>query len=107
MLSLSEEKAAVALAALGNRTRLRLFRLLVKAGGDGLNVGELQKRLSVPASTLAHHLTALHLAGLILQDKQGREVINSADFSAVRQLGDFLLDECCRGFDEEDVGEVA
>lgn len=107
MPSLSEDLAADALAALGNRTRLRLLRLLVRAGGDGLNVGELQRRLSVPASTLSHHLAALHRAGLIVQDKQGREVISSADTTAIKELGDFLLEECCRGFDEGDVDHVA
>lgn len=104
---LTEDAAANALAALGNRTRLRLFRLLVKAGRDGVNVGELQQRLSVPASTLAHHLTTLARAGLVLQDKQGREVINIANYDAVRELSDYLMDECCRGFADDDVGDVA
>ena len=54
---MQEEQAANGLAALGNRTRLRLYKLLVKAGAVGLNVGDIQSRIKIPASTLAHHLT--------------------------------------------------
>ena len=49
-----EDQVADGLAALGNRTRMRLFRLLVRAGEDGLNVGTLKRRLEIPASTLTH-----------------------------------------------------
>lgn len=107
MVSLCENGAAEALAALGNRTRLRLFRLLVKAGPDGLNVGELQKRLAVPASTLAHHISALERSGLVRQDKRGREVVNRADFDAVRALSAFLIEACCQGFEDESQTDVA
>ena len=51
-----EQAAADALAALGNRTRLRIFKLLVRAGREGTNIGTLQRMLGIPATTLAHHL---------------------------------------------------
>ena len=60
---MQDHQAADNLAALGNLTRLRLYRLLVRAGEPGLNVGELRSLLDVPASTLAHHLTSLVRAG--------------------------------------------
>ncbi|NIR30019.1 MAG: helix-turn-helix transcriptional regulator [Gammaproteobacteria bacterium] len=85
------------MAALGNRTRLRLFRLLVRAGPEGLNVGELQRHLAIPASTLAHHLATLTHAGLLQQEKRGREVICTADYEAVNGLVAYLTDECCAG----------
>ena len=102
-----EDQAANALAALGNRTRLRVYRLLVKAGDDGLNVGEIQGHLDVPASTLAHHLTTLARAGLVVQDRKGREVVSRADYARVRLLVDYLTEECCVGVCAVDVADSA
>jgi ArsR family transcriptional regulator len=90
-----EQQASDSLAALGNRTRLRLYRLLVRAGEDGLNVGDLQRLLEVPASTLAHHLATLTRAGLVIQERRGREVVSRADYRAMRTLVGYLTEECC------------
>lgn len=92
-----EQQAADSLAALGNRTRLRLYRLLVRAGDDGLNVGDLQRLLDVPPSTLAHHLAALARAGLVTQERRGREVISRADYRVMRGLIGYLTEQCCAG----------
>lgn len=92
-----EKQAADCLAALGNVTRLRLYRLLVRTGSTGLNVGEQQDRLGVPASTLAHHLTSLVRAGLVEQERRGREVVSRADYAAMDGLVEFLTAECCSG----------
>ncbi|MGP7886334.1 ArsR/SmtB family transcription factor, partial [Raoultella planticola] len=62
--------AANALRELGHPTRLSIYRELVRAGHEGLPVGELQKHLEIPASTLSHHLSALISAGLISQERQ-------------------------------------
>ena len=94
---LSEKDAAPQLAALGNRTRLRLFRLLVRAGAEGLNVGQIQAQLEIPASTLAHHLAALSRAGMVEQEKQGREVICRANYEAMNALVGYLTEACCSG----------
>jgi DNA-binding transcriptional ArsR family regulator len=94
---MSEQQAANRLAALGNPTRLRLYRLLVRAGDDGLNVGDLQRLLEVPASTLAHHLASLTRAGLVTQERRGREVVSRADYAAMRALVGYLTEECCSG----------
>lgn len=72
-----------------------MLRALVRAGPAGLTVGALQDRLDIPASTLSHHLRHLAECGLIEQQKQGRQVINCANFPKIRILADYLLDECC------------
>jgi len=92
-----ENQAARGLAALGNRTRLRLFKLLVKAGEAGLNVGDIGARIRVPASTLAHHLASLTRAGLVIQERRGREVVSRADYDAMDGLVAYLTKECCLG----------
>ena len=89
--------AAKRLAALGNPTRLKLFRLLVKAGEAGLNVGEIQKHSQIAPSTLAHHLSALHRSGLIIQERHSREVISKANYAAVDTLISYLKEDCCAG----------
>lgn len=88
---------ARALAALGHDARLSIFRLLVKAGDDGLRVSDIGEHLGLAPSTLAHHLSTLVDAGLVLQVKQGREVFNRVDFPAMHRLVDFLTSECCAG----------
>jgi DNA-binding transcriptional ArsR family regulator len=88
---------ARALAALGHETRLAIYRLLVRAGEAGLNVGEIAAHLKMPASTLAHHLSTLVAAGLVVQERQGREVVNRADYEAMRRTVGFLTDKCCTG----------
>jgi DNA-binding transcriptional ArsR family regulator len=96
---LAEQKAADALAALGNRTRLRVFKLLVRAGREGTNVGTLQRLLGVPATTLAHHLGMLTQAGLVGQERRGREVICTANFKAVNDVLAYVKAECCAGLE--------
>ncbi len=88
---------ASAFAALGHDARLSIFRLLVRAGPEGLRVGEIGAHLGLAPSTLSHHLTALVDAGLIVQERRGREVVNRADFDATRRIAAFLIEECCAG----------
>ena len=97
---LTEAEAAEGFAALGNRARLRLLRLLVRAGSQGLTVGDIGRRMDMPASTLAHHLAALVRAGLVAQEKRGREVICSAEFRSIRGAVAYLTEACCAGFDD-------
>jgi DNA-binding transcriptional ArsR family regulator len=97
-----EQRAADALAALGNRTRLRLFKLLVRAGHEGANIGTLQQRLGIPATTFAHHLASLARAGLVTQERRGREVICTANYQAVNDVLAYVKAECCAGLESED-----
>jgi ArsR family transcriptional regulator len=98
---------AKALAALGHDARLSVFRLLVKAGEEGLSVGEICQHLELAPSTLAHHLRALVDAELVQQEKRGREVINRTDFAAMRRTVDFLTSECCEGVEIRRVENAA
>ncbi|MDP6573763.1 MAG: metalloregulator ArsR/SmtB family transcription factor [Rhodospirillales bacterium] len=102
-----EELAARALAALGNRTRLRMFRLLTRAGRDGLVVGQVQRHLGIPASTLAHHLSTLAQAGLVVQERRGRAVVCTADFVAMNGLTAYLTEQCCTGVHLEAEADAA
>ncbi|QDA36879.1 transcriptional regulator [Paracoccus liaowanqingii] len=88
---------ARALAALGHDARLSIFRLLVKVGDEGLRVSEIGENLGFAPSTLAHHLSALVDAGLVLQERQGREVFNRVDYPAMHRVLKFLTSECCSG----------
>jgi|ERR1700730_5177310 ArsR family transcriptional regulator len=89
--------AARRLAELGNITRLQIVRLLVRAGDEGLAVGELQARLRVPASTLAFHLRGLVTAKLVKQHKEGRTVRCTPNFVAINETLAFVKDNCCAG----------
>ncbi|MDP3422490.1 MAG: metalloregulator ArsR/SmtB family transcription factor [Burkholderiaceae bacterium] len=97
-------QTARVLSALGHEARLSLFRLLVRAGDGGLNVGDLRTHLGIPATTLGHHLSALVEVGLVQQERCGREVINRVNYPAVRAVADFLTAECCRGVDKAEEG---
>lgn len=88
---------ARALAALGHDARLAIFRLLVKAGDEGLRVGEIALHLGLAPSTLAHHLSTLVDSGLVFQTKQGREVFNKVNYPALHRIQSFLSEECCAG----------
>jgi ArsR family transcriptional regulator, arsenate/arsenite/antimonite-responsive transcriptional repressor len=86
-----------ALAALGHDVRLSIYRLLVKAGTEGLSIGDVIEHLDIAPSTLAHHLSTLVDAGLVTQEKQGRTVINRVDYDVMHSTVDFLTAECCSG----------
>ncbi|HKU95064.1 MAG TPA: helix-turn-helix domain-containing protein [Vineibacter sp.] len=91
------ELAATRLAELGNVTRLAIFRLLVRAGHDGMSISEVRDRLDIPMSTLVFHLRGLVHAGLVEQEKSGRIVTCRAGYGALEELIGFLKDQCCQG----------
>ena len=93
--SLKTEDAAARLEALGNPTRLSVYRLLVRAGDDGLTVGQLQKKLDIAASTLSHHLRSLIDVDLVRQERLGTTLMCRANFIVMTRLVSFLVDECC------------
>jgi ArsR family transcriptional regulator len=98
---MNRELAARCLAELGNLTRLDIYRLLVRASPDGLTIHAIQRRLDIPASTLAFHLRGLVTAGLIAQEKSGRETICRAGHRQVNAVIDFLREKCCMGLEDE------
>jgi ArsR family transcriptional regulator len=98
---MDEKQAAKCLSELGNPTRLAVYRLLVRAGPEGMTVGDIQRRLEVPASTLSHHIAHLVWAGLIEQHREGRVLHCCTTTGTMDALIDFLSAECCQGFNEE------
>lgn len=95
VLSMTVDELATCLEKLGNPTRLRIFRLLVRAGDSGLSVGEIQRHLGIPASTLSHHIFHLVTAGLVRQDREGRVLRCRASFARMDDVVRSLTAECC------------
>lgn len=86
-----------ALSALAQEHRLAAYRLLVQAGPEGMAAGALAEALKVPPSSMSFHLAQLSNAGLILQRRQSRSIIYSADFPVMNGLVAYLTENCCRG----------
>jgi ArsR family transcriptional regulator, arsenate/arsenite/antimonite-responsive transcriptional repressor len=89
------EEAAKQLEALGNSTRLQVYRTLVRAGPNGLPVSRIQEKLGIPASTLSHHLHRLIVTGLVTQERQATTLISRANYPAMDALLGFMTKECC------------
>ena len=89
------ETAAEQLESLGSAVRLKIYRALVRAGGDGMAVGDLQAKVGLVASTLSHHIRHLRETGLITQERQGTTLLCRANYKAMNQLVGYLVDECC------------
>jgi DNA-binding transcriptional ArsR family regulator len=87
--------AAAQLEALGNPTRLSIYRTLVRAGEAGLSVGRLQQKIGAAASTLSHHLQKLIQVGLVSQERHGTTLICRANYQGMQALVGFLVDQCC------------
>lgn len=94
---LGSAEVIAALAALAQEHRLAAFRLLVEAGPDGVSAGDLADRLDIPRSSLSFHLSQMMQAGLIVQRRESRSLIYSADYAAMTALIGFLTENCCRG----------
>ena len=93
---MDEERALAALAALGGRTRLDVFRLLVAERRNGLLAGEIAARLDVRPNTLSSSLAILGRAGLLASRREGRAIRYFADLGGAAELIGFLLEDCCR-----------
>lgn len=94
---MKEVEAVQALTALAQSSRLQVFRALVVAGPGGLTPGALAALLEVPAATLSFHLKELLHAGLVSQQRDGRNLIYRAVFEQMNELLAFLTDHCCQG----------
>lgn len=92
--------ALSALAALGQETRLDIFRLLVRAGDEGVPAGEIATRLGAVQNTVSSHLKALAQAGLVHPERDGRIVRYVADMTGFRDLLAYLMEDCCDGAPE-------
>jgi DNA-binding transcriptional ArsR family regulator len=101
---MEHENAAKRLAELGNTTRLAVFRYLVKIGHKGAPVGQIQKALDIPGSTLSHHISRLVSVGLIRQIRDSRVLYCVPQYEALDELVDFLQSECCSGENSDAIG---
>ena len=88
-------QAIEALSALAHEHRLAIYRKLVKRGPQGLPAGAIGEGVGLVPSSLTFHLQALHRSGLLLQRREGRQLIYSADFEAMNGLVGYLTDNCC------------
>jgi ArsR family transcriptional regulator len=89
--------AVVALGALAQESRLKVFRLLIRCGAEGMAAGAIAEALQMPHNTLSAHLAILSRAKLVSARKEGRSIIYAVDLSGTRALLSFLVEDCCRG----------
>jgi ArsR family transcriptional regulator, arsenate/arsenite/antimonite-responsive transcriptional repressor len=94
---MNEQQVVRALTALAQQTRLQIFRQLVVAGQAGMTPTRLCEALSVPGNGLSFHLKELTQAGLITQERDGRNLIYRAAFAHMNELLSFLTLNCCEG----------
>ena len=89
--------AVVALAALAQESRLSVFRLLVEAGPAGVSAGKIAEALGMAPSSLSFHLKELMHAGLVAQERDGRNLIYRPAIDQMTALLDYLSAHCCQG----------
>jgi len=94
---MKEQQAVIALAALAQAARLRVFRALVGAGPQGMTPGALSATLDVPPSTLSFHLKELVHAGLVTVERDGRHLNYRPALDRMEGLLAYLTDHCCQG----------
>ncbi len=83
--------------ALGQESRLNVYRLIVQKGNQGLMPSQIHELLGIPNATLSFHLKELYQASLIAVERQGRNLIYRPNAQLVQNLSEFLLDNCCGG----------
>ena len=89
--------AVSALGALSQESRLKVFRLLIRAGTGGMAAGDIARALEVPPNTMSSHLAILSRAKLVTARKEGRSVIYGVNLAGTRELLLFLVEDCCQG----------
>jgi DNA-binding transcriptional ArsR family regulator len=89
--------ALSALSALAHESRLEIFRLLVRAGAEGMAAGEIARATGVLPNTLSSNLNILGAAGLVASRRDGRSIIYAAAYDRMRDLLAFLMEDCCAG----------
>jgi DNA-binding transcriptional ArsR family regulator len=97
---MDKNEALDAFGALGQETRLDVFRLLVKAGPGGLPAGEIGVLLGVRQNTMSANLAVLARSRLVSRRRHGRVIRYSADIEGIRDLLAYLMEDCCGGRQE-------
>jgi DNA-binding transcriptional ArsR family regulator len=93
---MQDKQAIMALSALAQETRLKIFRVLVEQGPNGLAAGEIGAALEVPPATLSFHLKELERGGLVSASRKSRRIFYSANFAGIGGLIEFLTLDCCK-----------
>ena len=89
--------AVAALSALAHEGRLTVFRMLVRAGAEGMAAGDIARAIGAPPNTLSANLNLLSHAGLVRSRREGRSIIYTADYGRMAELLAFLVEDCCNG----------
>jgi ArsR family transcriptional regulator len=89
--------AVKALSALSQDGRLSVFRLLVRAGPEGMSAGDVARKQKTAANTMSAQLLVLSNAGLVRAKREGRSIIYMANFGKMSELLLFLTKDCCGG----------
>jgi DNA-binding transcriptional ArsR family regulator len=97
LLTMESQAAVAALAALAHPGRLEVFRLLVRAGPEGVAAGEIARTTGSLPNTLSANLNVLAGAGLVTSRREGRSIIYAAGYDRMRELLAFLMEDCCGG----------
>lgn len=97
---MDKNTALAALAALGQETRLDIFRLLVRSGPQGVAAGDIATRIGAVQNTTSSHLKTLTHAGLVRPTRDGRTIRYAADMTGFRDLLAYLMEDCCNGSPE-------
>jgi ArsR family transcriptional regulator, arsenate/arsenite/antimonite-responsive transcriptional repressor len=98
--NMDTSRALAGLSALAQESRLKVFRLLVQCGPEGMAAGDIARKLKVPHNTMSSHLGILSRASLVKSRKESRSIIYSVDLEGTRDLLTFLVKDCCRGSPE-------
>ena len=90
------DRHAEQLSALGHPARLAILRWIVQAGGAGASTTEIQQHLDIPWTTLNHHLDRLVATGMLVARRDGKQLLHTTDYAALKKLTDFLWEDCCK-----------
>lgn len=104
---MNKDEVIKALSALAHPKRLDVFRLLVVAGSEGTTPGVLMEQLQVPSATMSLYLKELTAAGLVTQERAGRNVIYRAVYESMDGVVAFLTENCCKGLAKSKKPETA
>lgn len=88
-------EATEAFSSLSQESRLKVFKLLLEYGKDGLVPGKIAEKLKIPDNTLSFHLSHMNRAGLVTSKKNGRSVTYFANTDLIESLIDYLQENCC------------
>jgi ArsR family transcriptional regulator, arsenate/arsenite/antimonite-responsive transcriptional repressor len=103
---MEKSNAVAALAALAQDNRLDVYRLLVKAGPNGLPAGQVAEKLGLAPNTLTFHFDRLRAAGLVTVRREGRSMIYAAQYDTMNALLGYLTENCCKGAPPQSSGSA-